>query len=260
MSDSRAVFGAVIQLHNHFAQLGIGDLPKIRSLGEVLPYQAIRVLVGPTLPGAVGITEVRRRRHRLGHGFVAGEYRAIVQSDGLDSSPTRLQQADYGRLCQFCRDLGQPCRQQIAAATLDQRDQARLLVPLDHGVALPVADETPVIELSRAVLDPYPVGDLAQPSALGLDAVLAATFGLTEMPPVITTPCLVIPDQGVDPLMTDAYPGQWRYEAADLLWAPLLTQPADNGGNQARQTFCPLPGCAAPMITEGLGLFGIIAI
>lgn len=190
---------------------------------------------------------------------MVGEFRAIVQRDGPDSAPTRLQQADHGRFRQLRRDLGQSCRQQIATATLDQRDQARLLVPLDYGVALPVADEAPVISLNRAVLDAYPVRDLAQPSALGLSAVLAAAFGLAEMPPEIATLCLVIPDQGVDPLMTDAYACQGRDEATDLLWAPLLTQPADNSGNQAWQALGSFPGGTAPAITEGLGLLGIVA-
>ena len=60
--------------------------------------------------------------------------------------------------------------------------------------------------------------------------------------------------------MTDADAGQWRCEATDLLGAPLLTQPADNGGNHARQALCPLPGGTAPMVTESLSLLGIIAI
>ena len=94
---------------------------------------------------------------------------------------------------------------------------------LYHDVALPVADEAPVINLIWAVLDTDSVGDLAQPGALGVRAVLIAAFGLTEMPLKVTTLCLVVPDQGVDPLMTDTNAGQGRHEATDLLWAPLLT-------------------------------------
>lgn len=78
VSDSRALFRTVIQLLDHLAQLGISDLAEVLSLGEVLPYQAIGVLVSPTLPGAVGITEVHSRRHHHSHGFVAGEFRAIA--------------------------------------------------------------------------------------------------------------------------------------------------------------------------------------
>nr|WP_240724554.1 hypothetical protein [Halomonas borealis] len=97
---------------------------------------------------------------------------------------------------------------------------------LYHGAALPVTDEAPVIDLIRAVLDPDSVRDLAQPGALGLCTVLTATFGLTEMPSEITTPCLAIPDQGVDPLMTDT-----------------------NGGHHARQVLRPLGGGVAAKLT-----------
>ena len=131
---------------------------------------------------------------------------------------------------------------------------------LDDGVALPVADEAPIIDLSRTMLDAYSVRDLAEPSALGLGTVLAATLGLTEVPPEITALGLVIPDQRVDPLMTDADGRQGRHEAADLLWAPLLTQPVDNGGDHARQALRPLPSGAPAVIAEGLGPLRIVAI
>ena len=59
--------------------------------------------------------------------------------------------------------------------------------------------------------------------------------------------------------MTDAYAGQRCHEAADLLRTPLLSQPVGNGGDQAGQALRPLPGGAAAVITEGLGLLGVIA-
>lgn len=133
-------------------------------------------------------------------------------------------------------------------------------MPLDHGVALPVPDDEPSIVLRRAMLDAHAVGDLVKPCALCLDSVLVAPLGLTEMPPEVATLRLVIPDQGEDPLVTDALTGQGRHETADLLRAPLLTQPDDNGGNHARQALCTLPGHTAPVITQGLGLLGTIAI
>ncbi len=86
-----------------------------------------------------------------------------------------------------------------------------------------MADKAPIINFIRAVLNPESIGDLAQSGALGVCAVLIAAFGLTEVPLKITTSCLVVPNQGVDPLMTDTNAGQGRHEATDLLWAPLLT-------------------------------------
>lgn len=102
---------------------------------------------------------------------------------------------------------------------------------LDHGITLPVTDRQPIIDFRRTVLDAHPVGDLAQPSAFDLSTVLAAMLGLAEVPPQIPTPRLIIPDQGIDPLVTDPNAIQGRHEAADLLGTPLFTQPIDNGGD-----------------------------
>uniref|UniRef100_UPI0035D90CC2 hypothetical protein n=1 Tax=Halomonas piscis TaxID=3031727 RepID=UPI0035D90CC2 len=65
---------------------------------------------------------------------------------------------------------------------------------LDHGVTLPVANEAPFIDLSRAMLDAHAVGNLAESCALGLILMLAAPFGLAEVLPEIATAGLVIPD------------------------------------------------------------------
>ncbi len=105
---------------------------------------------------------------------------------------------------------------------------------LDHGVALPVADEAPGIDLIWAVLDAHAVGNLAEPCALGLGTVLAAALGLAEVLPEVTAAGLVIPDQGIDPLVAHADSRQGRDEATDLLGTPLLTQPAGDGGDHAR--------------------------
>jgi hypothetical protein len=59
--------------------------------------------------------------------------------------------------------------------------------------------------------------------------------------------------------MADTDACQGRDEAADLLWAPLLIQPADNGSDHARQVLRPLPGGTTPLITEHLSLLGIVA-
>ena len=91
---------------------------------------------------------------------------------------------------------------------------------LNHGVALPISDKASIIKFIWAVLDPDSVRDLAQPDALGVRAVLIVAFGLTKIPPKITTPYLVIPNQTLDPLMTDTNAGLRRHEATDSLWRP----------------------------------------
>ena len=83
---------AVIQLLDHPAQLGNGDL------AEGFPFPSESTAVSghscsrwSHAARNIGITEERRRRHCLGHGLVLGEFRPIVQRDGLDSAPTRFQ-------------------------------------------------------------------------------------------------------------------------------------------------------------------------
>ena len=85
VSDSQIVFGR--RSFSVLTTLASVTWRKSVPCGELLPYEAFRVSVVPTLPGVVRFTEVSRRHHGLGHGFVAGEFRAIV---GLASSPSRL--------------------------------------------------------------------------------------------------------------------------------------------------------------------------
>ena len=144
--------------------------------------------------------------------------------------------------------------QQMAATPIDRRQQAILFLALDHSVTFPVPNEAPVIDLSGAMLDALAVGNLAKSCALCLGTVFAASLGLAEVLPEIATGGLVIPDQGVDPLVTDAYSRQGRHETADLLWAPFLSQPVDDSGDHAGQVLRPHPGGEWPMITARLRL------
>ena len=106
---------------------------------------------------------------------------------------------------------------------------------------------------------PTRIGNLAESCALGLGTVLAAPLRLEEVLLEIATSGLVIPDQSVDPLMTDADAGQGRQEIAVLLRTPLFVQPVGDGGDHTGQALRPLPGGAAAVITESLGLLGIVA-
>lgn len=120
---------------------------------------------------------------------------------------------------------------------------------LKHHVDLLVADSEPFSNLGTPVLDAYAVGNFAQPSALGLPHTLLQ----------IANARLVIPDQGVDLLMTDADPIQGRHEAANLLRAPLLAQPVNDGGDHTGQTLRPPPGGTGPVIAKDLSLFRSVA-
>lgn len=81
-------FGAVIQLLDHRAYFGIGDLPEIGHLGGILPYQATGVLVGLLLAGAVRVTNVGRtddaiRVYVFAAGLSASDLEVNVQDNVL---------------------------------------------------------------------------------------------------------------------------------------------------------------------------------
>ena len=117
VSGSRAVLGTVIRTLDHVSLLGIGDLAEVNSLVEVLPYQAIGVLVVPTLSRAVGNANIGLRRHCL--AYVTGELRASVHDGAPSPAQARLQKPDSGSWRQPRRGPGQPCRQQSAGSRYD---------------------------------------------------------------------------------------------------------------------------------------------
>ena len=68
-SESQSLSGSHIQFTGDFVTFCLSDFAHAHSFGEILPKQAIGVLIAPPLAGAVGITKVGRRRHRLGNRF-----------------------------------------------------------------------------------------------------------------------------------------------------------------------------------------------
>lgn len=63
------------------------------------------------------------------------------------------------------------------------------------------------------------IGNLAKPGAFGMGTIFTATLGLAEVSPQIATLGLAIPNQRIDPLVTNPYPRQRRHKTANLLWA-----------------------------------------
>lgn len=115
-----------------------------------------------------------------------------------------------------------------------------------------------IVDLIQAVLAPDSVEDPAQPDALGLITGYIAAYGLMEILPKTTTLRRGVSDYGIDPLMADSSAGQECHGATDFLWAPLLSRPATVP--LLLQALCLLGGGPASIITERLGLLGIIAI
>ena len=71
--------------------LGVGDGGEAGALGEVVADQAVGVLVGGALPGAVGVGEVDRDVGDGGEGGVLGHLASLVSGDrGSHLSPDSL--------------------------------------------------------------------------------------------------------------------------------------------------------------------------
>ena len=74
--------------------LGVGDGGEAGALGEVVADQAVGVLVGGALPGAVGVGEVDRDVGGSGEGGVLGHLAALVPGDRGPYGPGQV--SDHG--------------------------------------------------------------------------------------------------------------------------------------------------------------------
>ena len=75
--------GARVELVLHFGDRGVGDAGKAGALGEVLPHEAVGVLVEPAFPGVIGPGEEKGGSQPARDLLMAGELLAIVGGDGV---------------------------------------------------------------------------------------------------------------------------------------------------------------------------------
>src|SRR5215831_7930375 len=80
--EAQSLAGPFIELPSHSVELRLLVHCQIRSLGEVLPQQAVGVLIGSTLPRALRITEVDVDFGRQGKPPMIGKLLAPVPSQG----------------------------------------------------------------------------------------------------------------------------------------------------------------------------------
>lgn len=74
----RGLAGSVVGFHGGCVEVFLGVSGRVGSLGEVLARQAVGVLVGAALPGAVRVTEVHLHIERGGHACMQGEFGSLV--------------------------------------------------------------------------------------------------------------------------------------------------------------------------------------
>lgn len=134
---------------------GWADVVEVGALGEVLADQAVGVLVGGTLPGAVGVGEVDRDTGDGGEGGVLGHLSALIPGDGGVDGPGRV--GDHG--LQGVGDGGrvvagaQAADEHEPAGAFHQGDQGAAPAGADDRVALPVPGDGPLVGLGRAQTD-----------------------------------------------------------------------------------------------------------
>ena len=87
------------------------------ALGEVLADQSVGVLVGGSLPGAVGVGEVDRDAGGGGEAGVLGHLAALVPGDRGPHGPGQV--GDHG-----LQGLGDGVRVVAGAQTVDQHEAA----------------------------------------------------------------------------------------------------------------------------------------
>lgn len=74
----RGLAGPVVEFRGDCVEVFLGVSGQVGSLGEVLAQQAVGVLVGAALPGAVGVAEVHLHVERGGHACMQGEFGSLI--------------------------------------------------------------------------------------------------------------------------------------------------------------------------------------
>jgi hypothetical protein len=141
------------------------------SLGQILPDEAIGVLVRATFPGVVRRGEEERNACGGVDVLVAMELRAVVSGDRADGQGSGGDEADRSAV-----ELGdgpglELCDEYEASRAFDEREDAVFVGDgTEHGVCFPVADLAPVLGCCRTL------GDVPLPGESATRVVAAVSF------------------------------------------------------------------------------------
>lgn len=120
--------------------VGLGEVRHAPALGEVLPEQPVRVLVGPPFPRLVRRREVKAGGGRPLERCVFVKLGPVVDRDGPDRMRLCLDERLRPPIHLGARALPQLAEHQVPRLPLDQAQHARAgLARTQHGVRLPVA-------------------------------------------------------------------------------------------------------------------------
>jgi hypothetical protein len=139
--------------------IGGGSDKLVRKLGEVavawskVTHQAVAVLVGTTLPRAVGIGKEGVAIEFALNLLKGGKFRAIVEGQGLDRQMG--QRTDDGVADSIGTAVIDMAHDQVTALALNQSDQTRFrTATAQNRVCLPVAEAVTQLNLLGAFSNP----------------------------------------------------------------------------------------------------------
>jgi Carbamoyltransferase C-terminus/Carbamoyltransferase N-terminus len=221
---AQAFAGSAVQLRGNAIAGALHEVGHAGALRQVLPEQAVGILVGPPFPGVVGRCEVEARGDPALEGGVAVELRAVIHGEGPYRSGLGADQLVGAAVHVRPGAPRQLADRDEAGLAFDHRQHAGAgLAGAQHRIPLPVPK-------ARAVFRPRrPGGDRPlprQPAAAVVRPVALATL-LARAPEVaveLPARALVRPEVPVDGLMTDRERALPLEPARDLLGAPVLAQ------------------------------------
>ena len=164
-----------VQAMRDGVQLALGVARQIRALGQVLAQQAIHILVGAALPGAVRIGKEDLDRESLGQLLVFSHLFPSVVGQGLPQQgghmPEFLDEAPSGtrRICPL-----HPGQEDQARRPLHQGPNSRSIAGAFDEVAFPVAGHRAGRHLGGTFVNRRHVGDLA--ASVGASRPRSARF------------------------------------------------------------------------------------
>lgn len=179
---------------------------EVGSLGKVEAQQAVRVLVGPPLPGCVGIGKIDRESGFALQILESAKLLAIVQGQCLAKS---LRQGLINRDSCRVERVGLAIRQErgheIPTLALNMSGNSATAFAANNQVAFPVAEPAAISDLARTLFDADATGDKAAARAVTL---LPPAIPSSAAQMAVKTPTLprVQSDPAADGLMADPHP------------------------------------------------------
>lgn len=136
----QAFSGTAVQaIHDHGKFL-LGNGMKWSGFGKILPHQAVGVLVGPTLPGGIGISKIGRGFQGAVDLDMSSKFQAVAERQGGDPGLDGQKRPDDGPVHRFAGHAGNMRQHVVTGFAFDQADDGLLAAGADQDVALPVAD------------------------------------------------------------------------------------------------------------------------